>query len=235
MKIKIRIIILFLLFFPAVALAAQAGSPIVLESPHVNTADKASVLRGGKFFAQNCMVCHTMKYLKHNELAEKAGVTLDKMPLENKEWWLGIVPPDLTLIARQRGAAWLYTYFHSFYKDPSRPTGYNNLLMKDVNMLNVFATYQGDQVLTEEGKETLKENQYYGKPHYYTVLKLVRSGSMTPEEFDQTTTDLVNFLVYASDPEKAKREYLGLWVLVFLFIFIVLTYFLKKAFWKDVE
>ena len=102
---------------------------MTLDHVHVDINNKASVERGAKFFANNCMVCHTMRYLTANKIAKQAGITLDKMPLKDQQWWLGIAPPDLTLAARQRGADWLYTYMHSFYKDDARPTGYNNLLV----------------------------------------------------------------------------------------------------------
>ncbi len=228
-----KLLLFTLLIFPT-CIFALAKYPIKLEKVHVNTHDEASLMRGAKFFAKNCMVCHSMKYLEHNKLAKKVGITLDKMPLKNKEWWLGIVPPDLTLIANQKGPAWLYTYFHAFYKDPSRPTGYNNLLVENVNMLNVFASLQGEQKLIPElGR---MHGHFDGEvPHYYTILKLVKSGAMTPAEFNQTTTDLVNFLVYAAEPAKIEREKLGGWVLLYLAIISVLAYFLKKSYWKDVD
>jgi ubiquinol-cytochrome c reductase cytochrome c1 subunit len=213
---------------------AQTASEVALEPVRVNVHDQASVLRGAQFFAKNCMVCHTMKYLEYNSIAEQAGITLDKMPLKQKEWWLNVVPPDLTLIARQHSPAWLYTYFHSFYKDSSRPTGYNNLVKPDVNMMNIFAAYQGEQVLLPK-EEAMKNISQLASSHYYSVLALVKAGSMTPAEFDATTTDLVNFLVYAADPTKIEREKLGVWVLLFLALFIILAYFLKKSFWDDVD
>jgi len=205
--------------------------PITLESVRINTSDIASLLRGAKFYAQNCMVCHTMRYISQDSIARKAGITLDKMPLKQKEWWLNIVPPDLTLIARQYSAAWLYTYLHSFYKDSARPTGYNNLLVKDINMPNPFIGMQGEQILNERGKQALMSGK---NPHYYSVLELVKMGSMTPEQFDATTADLVNFLVYIADPERPFRLHLGIIVILFLILFFVLTYLLKKAFWRDV-
>lgn len=220
--------------FSATIFAAGGGAPIKLEKVKVNTSDKASVMRGAKFFAAQCQTCHTMRYLQHNKLAAKAGVTLDKMPLKNKEWWLNVVPPDLTLIARVKGADWLYTYFHSFYKDSSRPTGYNNLLSPNVNMMNIFAGMQGEQVLTKEGKEEVA-HAGWRKMHYYNVLEMVKQGSMTPAEFNATMTDLVNFMVYASDPQKAEHQAIGYWVLGFLVFFFIIAYMLKKAYWKKVK
>ena len=226
-------LIALLLCLPIVALAEPAESPLALEKASINLKDNAAILRGAKFYAKNCMVCHSMKYVRHNKLAAKAGITLDKMPLKNKSWWLNIVPTDLSLIASQKGADWLYTYFHAFYKDSSRPTGYNNLVAKNVNMTNVFAAFQGEQVVVPAYRKELVAVGL-AKPHYYSVLRLVRQGAMTPAQFDQTMTDLVNFLVYVSEPHAAFREWLGIWVILFLLVFAVIAYFLKKSYWKDV-
>lgn len=206
-----------------------AQPAIVLEKVNTDIRDSESIMRGAKFFAANCMVCHTMKYLEHDPVAEKAGITLAKMPLKQKEWWMGVVPPDLSLMARQKGPNWLYTYFHSFYKDDTRPTGYNNLVLKNSNMMNIFAALQGVQVLVPVYKTVLSS------PHYYSILQLVNAGSMTPEEFSATMTDLVNFLVYASEPTKLQRERLAPYVLGFLIILFIFAYLLKKIYWKDVQ
>jgi len=223
--------------FISSAFANGGEVPIKLEHVKIDVQDKASLLRGAKFYANNCMACHTMKYLQHNKIAQQAGITLDKMPLKVKEWWLGIVPPDLTLIVNQEGADWVYTYLHSFYKDSSRPTGYNNILVKNVNMMNILAPYQGQQELTAFGKRWLAKKHYHlltRKPPYYRVLIRVQSGSMSQEQYDKTMTDLVNFLTYAGEPNRVQREHLGFWVLLFLAVLFVFAYLLKKSYWKDV-
>lgn len=231
MKFLLRIVIVLLFL---IGFSIGNASPIALEKVDTNISDQATLLRGAKFFAQNCMVCHTMKYVQHNPLAKAAGITLDKMPLKNQSWLLGIVPPDLSLIAAQKGANWLYTYFHAFYKDDSRPTKYNNLLMKDVNMTNIFAPFQGDQVIVSDYQKNLA-TESLTKPHYYSVLRLERQGAMTPEQFDQTMTDLVSFLVYVSEPHAAFRRMLGIWVVLFLAAFAVVAYLLKKSYWEEVH
>lgn len=225
--------LIILIIMTGTCFAATDELPIKLSKIHVNVHNRASILRGAKFYAQNCMVCHSMRYLKHNNLAKQAGITIDKMPLKNQEWWLGIVPPDLSLIAKVRSPDWLYTYFHAFYKDDSRPTGYNNLVANNINMMNVFLTLQGEQILVPKNERS--QGAQLSKPVYFSVLKLVKQGSMTPEQFDETMTDLVNFLVYASDPGKIHRQKLGIWVLLFLAILFVLAYLLKKIYWKSVK
>jgi len=207
---------------------------IQLEHANININDKASILRGAKMFATTCMTCHTAQYLKYNKLAQSAGITVDKMPLNQKEWLMNIVPPDLSLEARVRGANWIYTYLHSFYKDPSRPTGFNNLLVPNTMMTDIVAGMQGIQERTPDRDIA---TPIFGNhiPHYYQVLTLVQSGSQSPEAFDQTTLDLTNFLVYASDPHASMRQSIGIYVLLFLALFFVIVYALKKIVWKKIR
>ena len=58
---------------------------------------------------------------------------------------------------------------------------------------------------------------------------------MTAVEYDRMVADLVNFLVYVSEPVKHFRQQLGLYVLIFLSALFALAYALKKEFWKDVH
>jgi ubiquinol-cytochrome c reductase cytochrome c1 subunit len=47
--------------------------------------------------------------------------------------------------------------------------------------------------------------------------------------------DLVNSLDYAGAPEQLERTYLGIWVILFLLVFLLLSYLLKNEIWKDVK
>ena len=60
-------------------------------------------------------------------------------------------------------------------------------------------------------------------------------GSMKPEEYDQFVRDTVNFLDYAGEPVKDKRQSMGIFVMLFLLVFFVFAYLLKKEYWKDVH
>jgi ubiquinol-cytochrome c reductase cytochrome c1 subunit len=208
----------------------QVPEGLSLAKAPIDRQDMASVLRGAKFFAKTCMTCHTMVYLRYDAVAKDAGITLDRMPINIKTWPLGVTPPDLSLIADVRGVDWLYTYMHSFYKDPSRPTGVNNLLRPNTAMANIFASYQGVQSLAPH---PMKDS--WGHTEWYDWVILENQGSLTPEAFDATTADLVNFLAYAAAPYREEQRHLGYGVLAFLAIFFVLAYLLKKEYWKDVK
>lgn len=212
-------------------ITASHASELVLSAPAIDREDMASIKRGAKFFAGTCMVCHTLKYLRHDPVAQEAGITLDKMPLNVKTWPFGITPPDLSLEVSIRGVDWVYTYLHSFYMDPARPTGVNNLLVPNTAMTGILVPLQGKQHLISAADDTL----FYHGEHWFDRLELMEAGSLSPEAFDATTADLVNFLAYASAPYYTKQRHLGIWVLLFLVLFSLLTYFLKKEYWKDVE
>jgi len=234
-KGNVFIFCMFLIGVPSVC-QAQEETPILLEHARISTHDIQSIKRGAKAFAATCMVCHSLEYLAHDPIAKAAGITLNKMPKKDQKWWFGAAPPDLSVIAKVRSPDWLYTYLHVFYKDPARKTGTNNLLVDNVNMPNPFIGMQGEQELIVVKGDLFKErNIFTRKEHYYTVLNLKQGGGMPPDDFDKMVRDLVNFLVYASDPKHLLRERIGAWVLIFVAILFVLMYLLKREYWKKVK
>ena len=137
--------------------------------------------------------------------------------------WFGVAPPDLTVIARSKGGGdWLYSYLKGFYKDDTRPFGVNNLYFSNVGMPHVLQELQGLQVLEidADGKKHLKQGQ---------------PGKMSAGEYDQVAKDLTNFMVYVGEPAQLHRTFYGILTLLFLLVLLVLSYFLKKEFWKDIH
>ena len=177
----------------------------------------------------------TDQVLKDNFMyaSDKVGdtMTVALQPKDALEYF-GVVPPDLSVIARSRGADWLYGYFMTFYEDSSRPLGVNNLQFKDVGMPHVLWELQGIQ--RPVYKTEIDSN---GVEHrVIDSLELVEgSGKLSAEEYDQLVQDLVNFLVYMSEPIQIKRKEIGVWVLLYLILFGVVAYLLKKEFWRDIH
>jgi ubiquinol-cytochrome c reductase cytochrome c1 subunit len=227
--IFIDILVAIFILFPSLLWAEGEGiQGLRLAKAPIDYKNMESIKRGAKFFATNCMMCHTLTYLRYDPVAKEAGISTDKTP--KNLMFNGIAPPDLSLEADARGVDWIYTYLHSFYQDKSRPSGANNLLVPNTAMPNQLAPYQGEQVLVEHPTRDL-----FGNLEWYDVVKLVKQGSMTPEQFDESTADLVNFLGYAAEPFRIEQERLGLWVLGFLVILFVMVYMLKNEYWKDVK
>lgn len=144
--------------------------------------------------------------------------------------WFGAPPPDLTLVARVRGADWIYTYLRSFYVDETRPFGVNNAVFPSVGMPHVLEPLQGTP------RAEFKTHTLDGVEMQQVVsIKSDGNGEMNNEEYDQTVLDLVNFLVYSAEPVQQERERMGFWVLGFIAIFFIFTVLLKKEFWRDVH
>lgn len=222
--------VLLVLFTSQAFAEGQLIDGLELAEAPINRLDMDSIKRGAKFFATNCMSCHTLVYMKYDKVAQEAGITYDKMPMNVKTWPFGVTPPDLSLEANVRGVDWIYTYLHSFYKDSKRPTGVNNLLVKDTAMPDIVAPYQGDQELAEHPMEDLLHHI-----QWYDAVVLTHQGTMPPAEFDATIADVVNFLAYTAEPYYAEQHKIGYWVLGFLVILFFMLYFLKKEYWKDVK
>ncbi|MGH8120036.1 MAG: cytochrome c1 [Gammaproteobacteria bacterium] len=216
----------------------------------VNTADIKSLQRGARIFVNYCTGCHSASYMRYNRLAadleitedtlksnfmfgtDKTGNTMEiAMKSSDALRFFGVVPPDLSVIARSRGADWLYEYFLTFYRDPARPTGVNNVKFRDVAMPHVLWDLQGYQ------KPVYKKIVHADGSSSAAIEKLVQdtAGRLKPEEYRQAVYDLVNFLVYLSEPAKLQRQKIGVWVLFYLLAFLVLAYLLKKEYWKDVH
>lgn len=217
--------ILLVLFSSQIWAEGEVEGLQLAEAP-INRTDFDSIKRGAKFFATNCMSCHTLSYLKYDKLVKDAGITTDNKPISLN----GVTPPDLSLEAEARGVDWIYTYLHSFYKDPKTASGVNNIVFPGTAMPNIVGPYQGEQVLVEKPTYDLLH-----QIQWYDLVKLEKQGSMTPEEFDGTIADLVNFLAYAASPFHAEQQRIGYWVLGFLVILFVLMFLLKKEYWKDIK
>ena len=214
-------------------------------SPDNSVADVASLQRGLRDFAGYCRGCHALKYLRYSRMAADLQITPDQlqkfllpagakasdyvstpMPSADALTWFGKVPPDLSLIARERGTDYLYRFLTTFYSDPSRATGANNLQLASVAMPHVLSTLEGVKVAVFK---TVNKEQVFD--HFVQVSP----GSQSHEEYLATVRDLVNFLDYAGEPSQVLRRSLGVKVVLFLLAFTALTYLLKREYWKNIH
>jgi ubiquinol-cytochrome c reductase cytochrome c1 subunit len=256
---KLVITILFTVL-PAIAFADikieyDSHGKVVSQEAPIDIFDKESIKRGAKHFANYCLSCHSAKFMRFNRIAKDTGMTDGELresmifTRDNKgkptklgnlmevsmsddyaKNAFGGAVPDLSLTARSRGADWLYTYLRTFYIDPYRPTGMNNVQFSDVGMPHVLWELQGTQ------KAVYATEEHGGvEVEHISHLETVQAGSMTAEEYDAFTTDLVNFMVYIAEPIQAERRSMGWKVLLFLAVFFVFAYLLKKEYWKDVH
>jgi ubiquinol-cytochrome c reductase cytochrome c1 subunit len=186
-----------------------------------DVSDLNSLQRGARNFFNYCAGCHSLKYIRYNQIAKDINldknqllenlifteakpedfVTNNMLPTDSSRWF-GKAPPDLSLITRSRGTDQVYNFLRTFYKDSNSPTGVDNRTLPGTSMPN--------------------------------VLWLVQEQS-NEKEFDQFTLDIVNFLDYVGEPIQSERKRVGIWVILFLLIFLVFSYGLYKDIWKEVH
>jgi len=242
---RVRTGLAVLLLAPLAALAV--GVEVKLDRANIDPTDALSLQRGVQVFVNYCLNCHSAAYMRYNRLTQlglseqqiqdnlvftghKVGDTMNiAMRGSDAKRWFGVSPPDLSVIARSRGADWLYTYLRTFYRDHGRPTGWNNLVFPNVGMPHVLWQLQGTQRLeaSGEGHEGGKAGQ--------RKLVLEAPGTMTPVQYDAMVRDLVNYLVYMGEPARTSRVRVGIVVLFFLSGLFVLTWLLKREYWKDLH
>lgn len=238
-----------------VAGARASGDGIVWDKAPNKTNDLAALQNGAKIFVNNCLNCHAASYMRFNRLkdigltekqikdnllftTDKVGETMKvSMDVKNAKDWFGVVPPDLTLIARSRsdfgkgsGADYLYTYLRTYYRDDTKPTGWNNLAYPNAAMPHVLWEMQGERkpVFVDAVSHGQKVSAFKG-------WEQVTAGTLSPLEYDKAMGDLVGYMQWMSEPGQNNRVQIGVWVLLFLLLLTFAAWRLNAAFWKDVK
>jgi len=250
-----KLVASFALFFACAGTALAAGGGIAWDKAPDKSNDLLALQHGAKLFVNYCLNCHSAAYMRFNRLkdiglteqqikdnllftTDKVGETMKATldPRQAKDWFGGN-PPDLTLIARSRSAAgqgsgadYVYTYLRTFYPDPSKATGWNNLAFPNVGMPHVLWELQGQRV-----PEYTPIQQHGHEVEVFKGWKQVTPGTMSPAEYDAAMGDLVGYLSWMADPSQGTRVRVGVWVLLFLLVFTFFAWRLSAAYWKDVK
>ena len=232
---------------------ASGGEGISWDKAPGNVNDLPALQNGAKLFVNYCVGCHSAAFMRYNRLrdiglteqqikdnllftTEKVGDTMRAAidPRQAKEWF-GANPPDLTLVARSRsgthgsGADYLYTYLRTYYRDSTKPTGWNNLAFPNVGMPHVLWELQG-----EREPQFATREEHGREVKVFQGWKQVSPGTMTPLQYDQAVGDLVSYLQWMAEPAQQSRVRVGVWVLLFLGLLTVITWRLNAAYWKEI-
>ncbi len=269
---------------PSPGSAAGGGFPLD-NFPTEKLSNLPALQNGAKLFVNYCLGCHSASYMRYNRLqdiglteaqikenllftGEKVGdlMSISMRPADSKEWF-GAAPPDLSVTARARssgegsGSDWIYTYLRSFYRDDTRPNGWNNALFPNAAMPHVLWQLQGQRGVTIT--DTHAASGGHGGGTEQVVMRYDSTGAMTKEvmtgsdshahagrtfefppatggtlngiEYDNAVGDLTAFLTYVSDPTARTRQRLGVWVLLLIAVLFAAAWQLNKAYWRDIR
>ncbi|MDO5090647.1 MAG: cytochrome c1 [Cardiobacteriaceae bacterium] len=236
---------------------AAGGSGYPHDDFSANLRDKESMQRGAKLFVNYCAGCHSLEFQRYNRTFKDLGI-IPEIGAENLIFtgakaveqmhnamdktdagkWFGAAAPDLSLTARAKGSDYIYNYLRGFYVDDSRPLGFNNAVFPGASMPNPLWMRQGLQkpvYQKEKHCETVDGKESCNEVDVLTGFELVQKGTESAAQYNQTVTDITNFLTYVSDPSALVRMRMGPWVLAFIAVLTMLFYFLKREYWRDVH
>jgi ubiquinol-cytochrome c reductase cytochrome c1 subunit len=258
----------------AAPLALAAEDPVRLDLAPIDPRDVASLQAGARSFVNYCMNCHSAGMMRYHKLldlglteqqvkdnliftGDKIGELMNvAMTKKEAKEWFGTPPPDLSVIARVRGADWLYTYMRSFYRDPESATGWNNMVFERVAMPHVLWTLSGQQVQVERKFRNLEQAEAFGRQqrnawkievltpdqagkdaerYIFKTITTATPGALSQSDYDILVSDLVNFMTWMAEPNLLARKQIGYAVILVLLVLLVLSYLLYKEFWKDVH
>ena len=246
-----KLFIIASLFFCVSAFAA-GGPSVPLIKAYNDIADTESIKRGATLFTNRCASCHSLKYLRYSAIAKRLGwdeQTIDKELIRGRAKFhdiyigglskeaaiatYGIEVPDLTLAAKYRSPDYLYTYLKAYYTDENGKA--NNYILPGSAMPNILAGDQGNRAPIYG--EVNGEKVVIGTKPSPAPTSQAEKLKLEEKEakFNETVRDIVNFLEFASEPNKLERYDLGFKVLLFLLVLLIILALLKKDYWQDVK
>jgi ubiquinol-cytochrome c reductase cytochrome c1 subunit len=270
--------------FVTCGVAIAAGGYYPLDKAPNRLNDNAALQNGAKLFVNYCLNCHSASSMRYNKLrdigltdqqikesllftGEKVGdlMTIAMTPADGTAWF-GAAAPDLSVIARAKsvnagppGGDYIYTYLRTFYRDTTKPTGWNNLAFPNAGMPHVLWELQGPRELTstlvrnvtQDGKPAWERvTTVYGPEGYWTAKSEILASytgavgethtfkALDPKRaaaYDSQAADIAAFMTWMAEPVQLKRKQIGVWVLLFLGLFFVVAWRLNATYWKHVK
>ncbi|MFZ5560622.1 MAG: cytochrome c1 [Pseudomonadota bacterium] len=221
---KKLILFVLVLLFPLAAQASGGGACGELEKclhAPVNHQDKVSLQNGAKLYISYCMGCHSAKFLRYERMATDLRID-PNLVQEYMNFTSDKIGDQLNPATDPKDQAkW-------FGAAPPDLTLETRLRSPDWVYSYLLSFYP------DEGRPYGVNNKVFkdvAMPHVLADLE----QDLKPEEFKQAVGDLVNFMAYMAEPNRAEREHIGVFVLFFLALLMIPVWLLNKEYWKDVK
>jgi len=198
-----------------------AAGDLHLDHANTDISDTASLQNGAKLFMNYCSGCHAIGFMRYNRIAQDLNLS-DSLVAEHL-MFAGEKPGEtITTAMPKEGAA---KWFGGTPPDLS-------LVARAKGTDWIYTYLRG--FYKDDSKVFGVNNKVLENASMPDVLWSLKESK--PEtEFNQDVRDITNFLDYVGEPAKLIRTNLGIWVLLFLGALFILTYLLKKEYWKDVK
>mgnify|MGYP000255264359 FL=1 len=199
----------------------SAATKAHLDHAETDIMDTASLQNGAKLFMNYCSGCHAISFMRYNRIGKDLGLSDDLV--KKNLMFAGNKTGEPITVAMPEDAA--ESWFGGAPPDLS-------LVARSKGTDWIYTYLRG--FYDDESRIFGVNNKVLVNASMPDALWSLKE-SQSEAEFDNSVRDITNFLDYVGEPAKLIRLRLGKWVLLFLGVLFVLTYLLKKEYWKDVK
>ncbi|MEO1890812.1 MAG: cytochrome c1 [Candidatus Thioglobus sp.] len=192
-----------------------------LDSANTDINDQKSLQNGAKMFMNYCSGCHSIAFMRYNRIGKDLNIS-DADVEKNLMFSGDKIGETITSSMSKVGAE---KWFGTTPPDLS--------LVSRSKGVDWIYTYLRS-FYKDESRPFGVNNKILVNASMPDVLWELKQNK-SAEDFDQDVRDITNFLDYVGEPAKLVRVDLGYKVLAFLFVLFILSYLLKKEYWKDVK
>ena len=204
-----------------VSFSVAAATKAHLDHADTDIMDTASLQNGAKLFMNYCSGCHAISFMRYNRIGKDLGLSDDLV--KNNLMFAGNKTGEAITTAMPEDAA--ESWFGGTPPDLS-------LIARSKGTDWIYTYLRG--FYKDDSRIFGVNNKVLANASMPDALWSLREAQ-SETEFDNSVRDITNFLDYVGEPAKLIRLKLGKWVLLFLGLLFVLTYLLKKEYWKDVK
>ncbi|RUA05227.1 MAG: cytochrome c1 [Gammaproteobacteria bacterium] len=198
-----------------------ASGNVHLDQANTDINDQKSLQNGANLFMNYCSGCHSISFMRYNRIGKDLNLS-DEYVEKNLMFGDQKIGEQIVSSMSKKGAE---TWFGTTPPDLS-------LVARSKGTDWIYTYLRG---FYEDKSRPFGVNNHVlvnaSMPDVLWKLKKIK----TEEAFNNDVRDITNFLDYVGEPAKLVRVDLGYKVLGFLFILFILSYLLKKEYWKDVK
>ncbi|HIO44996.1 MAG TPA: cytochrome c1 [Methylococcales bacterium] len=205
----------------AISFNVLAASTMALDSANTDIRDQKSLQKGAKLFMNYCSGCHSIAFMRYNRIGKDLNISDADME-KNLMFSSDKIGENIISSMPKQGAI---KWFGTTPPDLS--------LVSRSKGVDWIYTYLRS-FYKDESRPFGVNNKILVNASMPDVLWDLKQNKST-EDFDQDVRDITNFLDYVGEPAKLVRVDLGYKVMAFLFVLFILSYLLKKEYWKDVK
>ncbi|MEA3405158.1 MAG: cytochrome c1 [Pseudomonadota bacterium] len=215
-----KLVLMFSLLLVLPLSAQAAGGPgIELEDAQNNLRDQDSLKRGAVLFSNYCMACHSLKYMRYNRIARDTGWSDEEIVSKMAYGMNKVVDNVETRMLPGVAMEVLGT----------EPPDLS--LMARLKGTDYIYTFMRSYYQDDNGKWNNHALEGTSMPN---VLEGIQRHA-SEEDYAQVSRDIANFLEYVGEPAKIQRMDLGWKVIAFLLVLLLMTYILKREYWRDIK